>query len=96
MFRAALRSSPSAVRTLRPTAIPSGSRRLLTTGPADKKKRSSFKGTTLRWGLAAAAVYFYNTSPVFSEDTACTSLLALSVVLPPAGPPARPTGPLLT
>ena len=85
MYRAALRSSPSALRAVRPTALASGSRRLVSTAPATKK-RSTWKGTGLRWGLAIAAVYFYNTSPIFADElpgmldpvftTCCLSLVA--------------------
>lgn len=32
---------------------------------------SSFKGTILRWGLAGAIVYYYNTSPIFADDARC-------------------------
>ncbi|KXX72939.1 Mitochondrial intermembrane space import and assembly protein 40 [Madurella mycetomatis] len=76
MYRAALRSSPSALRAIRPTTLTSGSRRLLSTAPADKKR--TWKGTGLRWGLAIAAVYFYNTSPIFADE------------LPQQGVPAPP------
>ncbi|GAB1318418.1 Oxidoreductase [Madurella fahalii] len=76
MYRAALGSSPSALRAIRPTTLASGSRRLLSTAPADKKR--TWKGTGLRWGLAIAAVYFYNTSPIFADE------------LPPQGVPAPP------
>lgn len=64
MYRAALRSSPSALRAVRPT-VSSGSRRLLSTA---SPKKGTWKGTGLRWGLAAGAVYFYNTSPIFADE----------------------------
>lgn len=67
MYRAALRSSaPSALRAVRPATLAPGSRRLLSTAPA--KKKGTWKGTVVRWGLAAAAVYFYNTSPIFADE----------------------------
>ncbi|KAK4156127.1 mitochondrial intermembrane space import and assembly protein 40 [Chaetomidium leptoderma] len=75
MYRTALRSTPSALRAVRPT-LASGSRRLVSTAPASKK--GTWKGTGLRWGLAAAAVYFYNTSPIFADE------------LPPQAGPAPP------
>ena len=64
MYRAALRSSPSSLRAVRPT-VSSGSRRLLSTATRTK---GTWKGTGFRWGLAAAAVYFYNTSPIFADE----------------------------
>lgn len=73
MFRAALRSSPGALRAIRPTSLASGSRRLLSTAPASKK--GTWKGTALRWGLAVGAVYFYNTSPIFADELPRTSRL---------------------
>ncbi|KAK3323232.1 hypothetical protein B0T19DRAFT_425444 [Cercophora scortea] len=68
MYRSALRSPASALRAVRPTptSLASGSRRLLSTAPASKKR--TWKGAGVRWGLAIAAVYVYNTSPLFSDD----------------------------
>ncbi|KAK3688782.1 hypothetical protein B0T22DRAFT_161936 [Podospora appendiculata] len=78
MYRSALRSSASALRAARPTPtfLTPGSRRLLTTAPASKKR--TWKGAGVRWGLAIAAVYAYNTTPLFSDD------------LPPQTGPAPP------
>ena len=81
MYRAALRSSPSALRTIRPT-VASGARRLASTAPA--KKKGTWKGTGLRWGLAIGAVYFYNTSPIFADELPRTFPPHPSVLL--AGP----------
>lgn len=66
MFRAAIRSSPRALRPLRQPALTSSPRRLLTTAPADK--RHTWKNSAVRWGLAVAAVYWYNTSPIFADE----------------------------
>ncbi|KAL2015419.1 hypothetical protein VTK56DRAFT_5514 [Thermocarpiscus australiensis] len=76
MYRTALRSSPSALRAIRPTTLASGTRRFLSTAPANKK--GTWKGTAVRWGLAIAAVYFYNTNPIFADE------------LPPQAGPAPP------
>jgi intermembrane space import and assembly protein 40 len=65
MYRAALRSTPRALRAIRPT-LGSAPRRFASTAPASKK--GTWKGTGLRWGLAIAAVYFYNTSPLFADE----------------------------
>ncbi|AEO67329.1 uncharacterized protein THITE_2116216 [Thermothielavioides terrestris NRRL 8126] len=67
MYRATLRTAPSALRAIRPTTVASGSRRLASTAAAAKKK-GTWTGTGLRWGLAIAAVYFYNTSPIFADE----------------------------
>jgi len=66
MYRTALRSAPSALRAARPT-LASGSRRFAST-TAQTSKKGTWKGTAFRWGLAAAAVYFYNTSPIFADE----------------------------
>ncbi|RAH71846.1 coiled-coil-helix-coiled-coil-helix domain-containing protein [Aspergillus aculeatinus CBS 121060] len=64
MFRSAARV------VLRAPAVPvrgPASRRLISTSPVDKKSRS-WKGGIVRLGLAAGAIYYYNTSPVFAQD----------------------------
>ncbi|KAK3353985.1 hypothetical protein B0T25DRAFT_545777 [Lasiosphaeria hispida] len=65
MYRPALRSSSSALRAVRPANLAS-SRRFLSTSPAATKR--TWKGAGLRWGLAIAAVYFYNTNPIFADE----------------------------
>jgi len=70
MYRTALRWSPGALRAIRPTAFTSTSRRFLSTSPAAKKR--TWKGAGVRWGLAIAAMYFYNTSPIFADEAART------------------------
>ena len=67
MYRTALRSAPSALRAARPT-LASGARRFASTSSAPASKKGTWKGTGLRWGLAIAAVYFYNTSPIFADE----------------------------
>ncbi|KAK1955666.1 CHCH domain-containing protein [Colletotrichum sublineola] len=66
MYRSAVRSTPRALSAARQSAIRAAPRRFASTTPADKPR--SWKGTALRWGLAAGAVYWYNTSPVFAEE----------------------------
>lgn len=66
MYRTALRSSTGALRSVRPSTFSSAPRRLLSTAPAARKR--TWKGAGLRWGLAIAAVYFYNTSPIFADE----------------------------
>ncbi|KAK0732193.1 hypothetical protein B0H67DRAFT_549808 [Lasiosphaeris hirsuta] len=75
MYRPVLRSSPSALRAVR-TANLSSSRRFLSTAPAAAKR--TWKGAGLRWGIAIAAVYFYNTSPIFADDLPPQSIQAPS------------------
>ncbi|KAI9819356.1 MAG: Oxidoreductase [Thelocarpon impressellum] len=65
--RLLIRSSLAAPR--RPPPGFRGSRRLLNTAPPVQKSRS-WKGTALRWGLAAGAVYYYNTSNLFASQPA--------------------------
>ncbi|KAK0620861.1 hypothetical protein B0T14DRAFT_522280 [Immersiella caudata] len=67
MYRTALRSSPGALRAIRPTTLASTSRRLASTTSAAAKK-GTWKSTGLRWALAIGAVYFYNTSPIFADE----------------------------
>lgn len=55
------------MRTVRPsTQLSSATRRYASTTPASKK--SSWRGTVARWGLAFGAVYWYNTSPIFADE----------------------------
>ncbi|OGM50918.1 intermembrane space import and assembly protein 40 [Aspergillus bombycis] len=63
MFRPASRA------LLRAPAVARGpaSRRLISTAPAESKSRS-WKNTAVRLGLAAGAIYYYNTSNVFAEN----------------------------
>ncbi|KAI3393924.1 hypothetical protein diail_3486 [Diaporthe ilicicola] len=64
MFRAAVRSTPRALR--QPSTTASAGRRFASTAPADK--RYTWKGTATRWGLAVGALYWYNTSPMFADE----------------------------
>ncbi|KAF2401854.1 hypothetical protein EJ06DRAFT_508068 [Trichodelitschia bisporula] len=63
-------------------------RRLLSTAPT--KSRGTWKGTALRWGLAGAAVYYYNTSDLFAEQPRHVSIPAPSRV-EPLPEPSLPT-----
>ncbi|KAI4144157.1 MAG: hypothetical protein LQ341_002713 [Variospora aurantia] len=45
----------------------SPARRSLSTAPPAQKSRS-WKSSTIRWGLAAGAIYYYNTSPLFADN----------------------------
>ncbi|KAB5540279.1 mitochondrial intermembrane space import and assembly protein [Coniochaeta sp. 2T2.1] len=77
MYRTALRSSPGALRAIRTSpSLTSASRRFLTTAPA--ARRSTWKGSAARWGLAVAAVYWYNTSPIFADEPASQTVPAPS------------------
>lgn len=60
---------PASRVLLRAPAVARGpaSRRLISTAPAESKPRS-WKNTAVRLGLAAGAVYYYNTSNVFAEN----------------------------
>ncbi|KAK7956649.1 mitochondrial intermembrane space import and assembly protein 40 protein [Apiospora aurea] len=77
MYRSALRSTPRATNALRQTAATlrtAAPRRLASTTPANKKR--SWKGSFVRWGLAAGAVYYYSTSPAFAEEPQPTHVTA--------------------
>ncbi|GAB7337328.1 hypothetical protein MBLNU457_g2685t1 [Dothideomycetes sp. NU457] len=67
MFRSASRSALHSARSrvLPSTSIP---RRFVSTAPADRPR--SWKGSAVRWGLAGALVYYYNTSSVFADESA--------------------------
>ncbi|KAG5943066.1 hypothetical protein E4U60_006965 [Claviceps pazoutovae] len=68
MYRSGLRTaSRQALSSLRTPACRSAPRRLASTAsPADRP--SSWKGSALRWMLAVAAVYYYNTSTMFADN----------------------------
>ncbi|PGH23455.1 hypothetical protein AJ80_02408 [Polytolypa hystricis UAMH7299] len=68
MFRPASRCllrSPAAAAA--PRHLRQHGRRFISTESTAQKSRS-WKGAALRWGLAAGAVYYYNTSTVFAEE----------------------------
>ncbi|KAK1624506.1 hypothetical protein BDP81DRAFT_453677 [Colletotrichum phormii] len=66
MYRSGMRSAPRALSAARQSPIRAAPRRFASTAPADKPR--TWKGTAVRWGLAAGALYWYNTSPVFAEE----------------------------
>ncbi|KIX92312.1 uncharacterized protein Z520_11920 [Fonsecaea multimorphosa CBS 102226] len=70
MFRTA---APSSLRSVArsslshaPAARSSIGKRFASTSPANARR--SWKGSALRWGIAIAGIYYYNTSPVFAEQ----------------------------
>ena len=69
MFRPAsrsiLRSAQSSLAPARTTAT----RRFLSTVPPNQRSRG-WKSSAARWGLAMAAIYYYNTSELFAEQPA--------------------------
>ncbi|KAL7948784.1 hypothetical protein V8C42DRAFT_312321 [Trichoderma barbatum] len=72
MYRAALRTaSRPAVAGLR-TSVRTAPRRFASTAPADKSR--SWKSSAIRWGLAVAGVYYYNTSSVFADEAEAHAL----------------------
>ncbi|KAK1531965.1 CHCH domain-containing protein [Colletotrichum paranaense] len=66
MYRSGMRSAPRALSAARQSALRAAPRRFASTAPADKPR--TWKGAAVRWGLAAGALYWYNTSPVFAEE----------------------------
>ncbi|KAF7554601.1 hypothetical protein G7Z17_g2806 [Cylindrodendrum hubeiense] len=77
MFRTTLRSaSRPVIASLRSSARAAPRRFNSTAAPSTNA--GSWKGSALRWGLAAGAVYYYNTSPVFADDVARMAQLPLA------------------
>lgn len=77
MFRAAVRSSPRALRhsSLVVASSPTAGRRLASTAAAPADKKYTWKSTAARWGLAAGLLYWFNTSPIFADEAPRTSFL---------------------
>lgn len=73
MFRPATRALARAPAV---AARGPASTRLISTGPAPKSR--SWKNYGVRLGLAAGAVYYYNTSSVFAQEPSCMSCLVPS------------------
>ncbi|KAH6609777.1 mitochondrial intermembrane space import and assembly 40 [Trichoderma cornu-damae] len=73
MYRAALRTASRPVASgLRSTLARTAPRRFASTTPADKSR--SWKSSAVRWGLAVAGVYYYNTSSVFADEAEAHAL----------------------
>ena len=53
-------------RALTSRVASSPSRKFLTTSAAPKKR--TWKGAAVRWGLAGAGLYYYNTTDIFAEQ----------------------------
>ncbi|KAG5302589.1 intermembrane space import and assembly protein [Histoplasma capsulatum G186AR] len=69
MFRPASRSCfRIAFSTPKPVRFAQANRFINTDSASPSRKPSSWKGTALRWALAAGVVYYYNTSTVFAEE----------------------------
>ncbi|KAK5112205.1 hypothetical protein LTR62_004366 [Meristemomyces frigidus] len=69
MYRQSLRIASSSLAKAVPRTLPG--RRCISTAPPHKLSRS-FRSSAVRWGLAGALVYYYNTSTVFAEEPAYT------------------------
>ncbi|EEU38997.1 uncharacterized protein NECHADRAFT_18469, partial [Fusarium vanettenii 77-13-4] len=76
MYRTTLRSaSRPVIASLRSSTLRAAPRRFASTAaPADKSR--TWKSSVARLGLAAAAVYYYNTSPVFAEEAVSQKIAA--------------------
>lgn len=66
--RAVVRAASSSPRFIIPRAP--AARRLLSTAPPTQKSRT-WKSSFARWGVALAAIYYYNTSNAFADAPAC-------------------------
>ena len=58
----------TASRTALKARITPAGRRFLTTVEKPANKKRSWKGAALRWGLAGAGIYYYNTNDIFAEQ----------------------------
>ncbi|KAL1897148.1 Oxidoreductase [Sporothrix stenoceras] len=67
MYRASLRSSAQLARAVRHPAVSGAPRRFASTAAGSS---GTWKGAVARWGIAGAALYWYNTSPVFADEAA--------------------------
>lgn len=74
MYRASLRSSAQIARAIRHPAVSGAPRRFASTAAGSNS--GTWKGTVARWGVAAGALYWYNTSPIFADETARHNALA--------------------
>src|ERR1700733_13781988 len=72
MYRPASRALLRAAQgSLAPRTV--SGRRFLTTEPTHLRSRS-WKSSALRWGLAIAGIYFYNTSSAFADQPTFSKL----------------------
>lgn len=67
MYRASLRSSAQLARAVRHPAVSGAPRRFASTTAGSS---GTWKGAAARWGIAGAALYWYNTSPIFADEAA--------------------------
>ncbi|ERT01188.1 hypothetical protein HMPREF1624_02430 [Sporothrix schenckii ATCC 58251] len=67
MYRASLRSSAQLARTIRHPAVSGAPRRFASTAASSS---GTWKGTVARWSVAAGALYWYTTSPIFADEAA--------------------------
>ncbi|RMD44660.1 hypothetical protein DV735_g486, partial [Chaetothyriales sp. CBS 134920] len=67
MFRPAARSLLRSTQSSLAPARTLPTRRFVSTQPTAKRSRS-WQNSAIRWGLAIAGIYYYNTSPVFAEQ----------------------------
>jgi len=67
MFKSTARAAPRRILQSRAHLSSGPARRFLSTAPPPQKSRN-WKSSAARWGLAAAGVYYYNTSNVFAEE----------------------------
>ncbi|CAK7204690.1 Oxidoreductase [Sporothrix eucalyptigena] len=76
MYRASLRSSAQLARAIRHPAVSGGARRFASTTAGSSG--GTWKGSVARWGLAAGALYWYNTSPIFADEATRHNMISSS------------------
>ncbi|KAG9258760.1 intermembrane space import and assembly protein 40 [Emericellopsis atlantica] len=74
MYRTSLRSAARPLLRSVRSQQPCSRRFASTKSPADRPR--SWKSSALRWGAAGAALYYYNTSNVFAEESAPRTVAA--------------------
>ncbi|KAL1640474.1 Oxidoreductase [Diplodia intermedia] len=67
MFRPASRAAVRAAASSSSVVRAPAQRRLVSTAPPTQKSRS-WKSSAARWGLAGAAIYYYNMSKAFADE----------------------------
>lgn len=68
MYKSVLRAAPKCASPQTKSVINTTSaRRFLSTAPPSQKSRT-WKSSAVRWALAGAGLYWYNTSNVFAEE----------------------------
>ncbi|KAI5307646.1 Oxidoreductase [Ascosphaera atra] len=95
MFRSATRTAlRAASRPVANAQLGLPARRFASTSPSSTSraaKPSTWRSTLVRWGLAGALVYYYNTSPAFAEEPQFSVADKMGISKEPSEPPEKRT-----